>query len=134
VEDKDHPLPSEIDIKGDSIGGGTLKIHGKLNILKPVPDMNLLLALEKVDLTALNNYSEAYASFDFKKGNFDLYSHLVVKDSQVDGYVKPMLTGLSISVLEHKNPVQVAWTAVVDAVITLFTNPTKDQFATEVPL
>jgi hypothetical protein len=134
VEDKDHPLPSKIDVAGDSIGKGTLKIHGTLNILKPVPDMNILMSLENVDLPALNTYSEAYASFAFKSGKFNLYSHLVAKESQIDGFVKPMLQNLSVDVLKHENPAQVVWDTIVAGVMKLFTNPSKDQFATEIPL
>jgi hypothetical protein len=128
------PLPSMLHISGDSIGGGRLDIKGKLNILKEVPDMNLLTQLENVNLPAINNYSEAYGAFDFKNGNFDLYSQLVVKDSQVSGYVKLLLSNISVDLLKTANPLQIAWETVVAGVIKVFTNPTKDQFATKADL
>ncbi len=134
VQSAGEPLPSPIDIKGSSIGDGTLKIHGRLNILKPTPDMNILMSLENVNLPALNNYSEAYAAFDFKQGNFGLYSQLVIKDSQVSGYVKPMATNLSVDILKSANPIQIAWDTTVAAILKIFTNISKDQFATRVDL
>jgi hypothetical protein len=129
-----EPFPSSVDVKGSSIGNGDLKIHGKMNILKEVPDMDLLLALENVNLPALNNYSEAYAAIDFKSGEFNLYSRMIVKDSRVEGYVKPVATHLSVDILKTANPVQIAWDATVAAVLKVFTNPSKDQFATQVNL
>lgn len=134
VEDDKHPMPSTLTLEGRSIGKGHLKITGRLNILKKVPDMDLLVALEKVDLPALNNYSQAYASFDFKNGEFDLYSHLVVKDNRVNGYIKPIARHVEVDVLKDANPLQVAWSAVVAGIIELFTNRTKDQFATQADL
>jgi hypothetical protein len=134
VVEADQPLPSSLDIKGSSLGNGALKIHGRMNILKEVPDMNLLLALENADLTAFNNFSEAYAAFDFKSGDFSLYSQLIVKDGQVHGYVKPIAAHLSVDVLKTANPVQVAWDTAVAAILKVFTNPTKDQFATRADL
>jgi len=134
VEDAHDPLPSPLDIQGSTIGNGDIKIHGRMNILKKVPDMNLLLAMDKVDLPALNNYSEAYAAFDFKSGSFSLYSQVIVKNGQVGGYVKPIATHLSVDVLKTANPVQIAWDTAVAAILKVFTNISKDQFATRVDL
>lgn len=134
VTDAEHPLPSSIEINGSSIGNGNLKITGRMNILKRIPDMNLLLAIEKVDLPALNSYTDAYAAFDFKSGNFNLYSQLIVKDGHIGGYVKPLVTHLSVNVLNKENPVEVAWSLAVAAVLKIFTNQSRDQFATKVDL
>jgi hypothetical protein len=127
-------LPSVVDVAGNTIGGGTLKLHGRMNILKQIPDMDLLMAMENVDLPALNNFSDAYAAFDFKGGTFSLYSQLGVNNGAVTGYVKPILTHLSVEILKKANPVQIAWDATVATVLKIFTNPTKDQFATRVDL
>ncbi len=125
-------LPSPIEVRGDSIGHGRLEIKGKLNILKEVPDMNLNVKLENVNLPAINNYSQAYGAFDFKDGVFDLYSQLGVKDSQVSGYVKFLAHNVSVKKLENPNPLQAAWATVVATLITVFTNLPQDQFATRV--
>lgn len=135
VVDKSKPLPSNLVINGDSIGGGRLSINGKMNILKDIPDMDLNTKLENVDLTALNDYSNAYAAVDIKKGNLSVYSEFIVKDKQVSGYIKPLATNLSlIDLKKDSNPIKVAWESVVSAVVTVFTNQSKDQFATKVQL
>jgi hypothetical protein len=134
VEKGGDALPSTVAVRGNSIGSGSLKINGHMNILKQVPDMDLLLALENVNLPALNSYTEAYAAFDFKQGTFNLYSHMVTKNGQVGGYIKPVVTNLSVNVLKKANPVEVVWSSVVAGVLGIFTNISKDQFATRINL
>jgi len=134
VESAAESLPSPMEVQGSSIGNGNLKMRGRLNIIKQIPDMDVQLALENVALPALNSYSEAYAAFDFKSGTFNLYSQIIVKNDQVSGYVKPMATNLSVDVLKEPNPLRIVWNTAVAAILKIFTNPTKDQFATRADL
>ena len=121
VVDKSQPLPSTLKINGNSIGGGKLNMQGRMNILKEIPDMDLKTELENVDLRALNDYSNAYAKVDIKKGNLSLYSELIIKDKQVTGYIKPIVTDLSlIDLQKSSNPVKLAWETVVSTVVTVF--------------
>jgi len=135
VLDKNQLLPSTVVVKGDSIGGGSLDIKGRMNILKQIPDMDLQSKLENVHLPALNTYSDAYGAFTFKDGSLNVYSEFIVDDSEVSGYVKPVATHIAIIDL-HKthNPIKIAWESLVAGVFTLFTNHMHDQFATKIPL
>jgi len=135
VVDKSKALPSTLYVKGDSIGKGKLEIKGRMNILKQVPDMDLDMKLENVYLPALNDYSNAYAAIDIKKGDLNVYSELIIKDGHVSGYIKPIATHISlIDLRKDANPVKVAWEAVVSLVLKVFTNLRKDQFATKADL
>ena len=133
VVDKGNALPSTLAVKGDTIGGGTLAIDGRLNVLKPVPDMDLNLKLEHASLPALSNYSNAYAAIDIRGGRLDLYSEFIVKDSRVTGYIKPIATHVKlIDLRKESNPIKAAWQVVVATVVEIFTNHENDQFATKV--
>lgn len=135
VVDASQPLPSTLIIKGDSIGKGDLNIKGRLNILKPVPDMDLDLKLENVNLPALSDYTNAYAAIDIRKGNLNVYSELVLKNNRISGYIKPIATNIALIDLEKDaNPIKAVWQAVVAVVVQVFTNLPKDQFATKIPL
>ena len=134
VENPSDPLPSTLNINGSSIGSGHLSIQGKLNILKEVPDMDLVTKLENVHLPALNTYSDAYAAVNFKDGDVDLYSQLKIKNKQVSGYVKLLARNISVDIAKTANPLQALWSTIVAGVITVFTNPSKDQFATRADL
>ncbi len=135
VVEKSEPLPSTILVHGDSIGHGALNIKGRMNILKEVPDMDLDAKLENVNLTALSDYSNAYASVDIRGGKLSVYSEIKVKDNHVSGYVKPIASDISlIDLRKETNPLKLAWESVVAVVVDIFTNRSHDQFATRIPL
>lgn len=128
-------LPSTIKAIAISIGGGSLEIDSKANIIKEIPDFDLTAKQENVDLTALNDFSKAYANLDFEKGNFNIYTEIAVANSKMEGYMKPVLNDITVFDLgnEDGNILEQAWEAVSGFVITIFSNQKEDQFATEVP-
>ena len=135
TEDAHVALPSSMNFTGNSIGKGKLAVKGKLNVLTPEVDMDIDGKLEHADLTAFNSFSNAYGAINFKKGRMDLYTELAVKGGKVDGYVKPIVSDLSVDrVPEGTNPVQILWSTVATFLIEIFTNQPHDQFATKVPL
>ena len=135
VVDKTKPLPSQMSIHGDSIGGGKLAMRANMNILKPVPDMDLDLKLENANLTAFSNFTNAYGAIDIKSGKLSVYSELAIKNSHVSGYVKPIATDISlIDLRKAGNPFKLAWDTAVAVVVEVFTNHSTGQFATKVPL
>lgn len=134
VEDKEKRLPSSLLVRGDSIGKGKLEIKGNMNILRPVPDLDLDAKLEHVHLPALSNYTDAYAAIDIEKGTLSVYSELIVKNNRVTGYIKPIAKDVHIISTKDTNPIKFAWEAVVATVVSIFTNHREDQFATQIPL
>lgn len=135
VEDKSIALPSTLQVRGSSIGKGHLAIDGRLNILRRIPDMDLNIKLEKVYLPALTDYSNAYASVDIREGTLNVYSEFTIKNNHVSGYVKPIATHVAlIDLKKDSNPIKLFWQVVVATVVEIFTNHSKDQFATKVAL
>lgn len=135
AESASGALPSSLSLRGDSIGNGVLTASGKMNILKPVPDMDINMQLEHVKLRALSDYSNAYAAIDLRGGSLNLYYELTIRDGKVSGYAKPIATGVQIIDLRQtSNPIKLAWETLVAAVVEIFTNQPRDQFATKIPL
>lgn len=136
AENSEEPLPSHIHLTATSIGNGSLDIQADANILKPIPDIDLNLEFEEVDLTALNDFLEAYAKIDAEGGVFNLYSEFALSDGEIEGYVKPILTGVKILNLKEKegNILEVAWEGIVAMVSEVFENQPEDQFASQIPL
>ncbi len=135
ITDATDALPSKANFTGTSIGGGALTIQGRLNILRPTPDMDLDLTLENADLTSINDLANAHAGLDFVRGNLSVYSELAVKNDEVRGYVKPIAT--NIEVVDHRqdtNPLEYIWESLASIVIEILENQPRDQFATRVPL
>lgn len=135
TNDANVALPSSMNFTGDSIGNGKLAVKGKLNVLTPEVDMDLDGRLEHAELKAFNSFSNAYGGIDFKAGSMDIYTEMVIKSGQIDGYVKPIVQNLSVDKIpEETNPFQVAWATVASFLLEVFSNQSNDQFATRVPL
>lgn len=130
----DNRLPSRIEMTATTVGEGALSLEADANLIQQIPDVDATFELEQVDVTALNDFLEAYASVDAEGGEFNLYSEMIIKDGEIEGYVKPIITGLKIVDLDEGNVVEVAWEAIVGFVTEVFENQPEDQFATEVPL
>lgn len=133
---QDSLLPSAIQMTGNSIGGGELQIVGRMNPLKITPDIDLDISFESVELPALNDFLNAYAAIDAESGEFSLYSEVAVQDSQIQGYLKPIVRELSIvSWQKDKNkPLKLMWEGISAFISEILENQPKDQFATKVPL
>lgn len=98
------------------------------------------LRMTGLDLTKLNDFSNAYANFDFKAGTGDLVIEVDAKNSQLDGYIKPLLRNVEVFNIEQdikndeKGFFRGIWEAVVGGSENVLKNQSKDQFATRVEL
>lgn len=133
---KSAELPSNFDLSAVSIGGGELAASGELDIVKQLPDFDINLSLEGVDLTALNDFAKAYAKADIEKGTLNFYTEFKGKDGKLEGYVKPLFMNMKFVDWgkEEKNPFEFAWEFIVGAVAEIFENQKKDQFGTRIPI
>ena len=136
VKDEAVKLPSTLKATGTSLGGGLLDIDAKLNVLKKIPDIDLDLQFENVDVVALNDFIRAYAKVDAEKGIFSLYSELAIDNGEITGYVKPIIEDLQIIdwSKEEESFIKKAWETIVGGIVEIFKNQPEDQLATKVPL
>jgi len=133
VEAEPQTLPSPMKLTGSSIGNGNLTIEGSLNLIREIPDADLSLALEGVDMTALNDFSSHYANLDFEKGRFDLYSEIAIADGFLTGYIKPMLVDSELIGPEDKF-VEKLWEGFVGFFKFALKNQGTNTLASKVPL
>jgi hypothetical protein len=136
VEDRNAALPSDIQISGRSIGNGTLRLMGKTNILRDIPDFDLDMKLENAALAAINDYTRAAAAVDFVEGKVGIYSELAAAKGKVAGYVKLLVEDIKVVDVEKQdhNPLNVLWESLVAVFMQLFKNHPKDQFALRIPI
>lgn len=136
VEELTEELPSRINMTATSIGDGNLNLQAEANFLKQIPDFDLVLELEGVNIPDLNDFIEARARLNAKQGEFALYTELEVQNGKIEGYVKPVILNLRLMKLEdgNQNIVSAAWGEVAGEVLNFFTNQDKDQLATRVPI
>ena len=129
-------LPSNVIASATSVGGGKLNLNMDINVLKEIPDLDLNIKFEKVNMPALNDFFVAYGKADIERGTFNLYSELVVNDGKITGYVKPLAQNIKVVDWEKdkKNPFNLVWQGIVGVVAEFFENQRENQFATKVPI
>jgi hypothetical protein len=79
-----------IGVRGKFMGSGSTYVVANFRPEKNGPDFDVDLKIENTDMTAMNDLLRAYGKFDVVQGTFTLYSEIRVKDSYVNGYVKPL--------------------------------------------
>jgi hypothetical protein len=137
VVDKSKALPSDIQARAVSFGGGSLNIKAGMNLLKKIPDMDVNLSLRKSNVTALNDLSRATAGFDFEKGEFDFFSEFAINDGYLKGYFKPMFHDIKLQDTTgqpNSNIFKRVWEGVITFFGFVLKNKPKDSFATKIPI
>jgi hypothetical protein len=129
-------LPAALKMRGKTIGNGDIAVALKFNPLIEEPTFDLNFALTNVDMTALNPFLEAYAKANVKRGVFDVIIEMAGENGRFEGYVKPLMKDLDMLDLKEdsKNPLKLAWQAVLAGVVKIFKNHPKDQLATKIPV
>lgn len=133
VVDKNIKLPSSLTMSGRSVGNGDLSVEGKLNLLKLIPDMDISLALENADITAMNDLLEEYAKIDFERGTLNVYSEIAIADGYMKGYVKPLLSDSELVGPEDQFFEKI-WEGFVGFFKFVLKNQKTDTVATKVPI
>lgn len=135
VNDENKALPSSVSLYATTIGGGIIDGHLDLNILNVHPDFDMVLEMDRVDLVALNKFTEAYANFTFEGGLLYASSEIAMKNGIFEGYLKPIFENVEVIDLQDEDSsfLRKAWEVVVGAAFKIFENPREDQVATRVP-
>jgi hypothetical protein len=132
----DQEFPATISLEGNSIGNGHLTINVQAEPLADQPHFYLTLSLQDVALPALNDFLEAYTNVTVSSGNFRLFVEVAARGGRFEGYVKPFFEHVVIApAAGKKNGLwREVWGTVVGAMVELFKNKPKDQFATKIPI
>ncbi|MGW1455425.1 DUF748 domain-containing protein [Salegentibacter agarivorans] len=135
VVDREKELPSHLWANAVSMGGGDVEIHGNLNLLKQIPDMDMEFSLKKAEATSLNEITRRYAGVDFESGTFELYSELAIANGFLKGYIKPMLINTKLIEKDDEGGIfKKLWEGFVGFFKFALKNQGTDTLATRVPL
>jgi len=132
VKSDEQKLPSPIKATAVTIGQGQTTFEGRVNIIKRVPDMDVSLSIEGIDVTALNSFTLHYANVDFASGQLDIFSELAIADGYMKGYLKPLLTNAKL-IDQGDGFFKKLWEGVVGVFKFIFKNQSTDKVATKIP-
>jgi hypothetical protein len=119
------------------LDSASARLDGRLDPLGDFHNFELKLKITGINLTKLNQVSEAYGNFNFKSGNGDFVMELQAEDAQLTGYAKPVLDNVEIFDLEEDledGVFSAAWQAIVGAFGQIFRNDPKNRIATQVEI
>jgi len=135
-EEITDPLPSSVSATATSIGGGKLGIEMDINVLKQIPDLDMDLKFEEVNIPALNDFFLAYSKVDMESGTFSLFSEVTIDSGNITGYLKPIARNIKVVNWDKdkQNPLNLIWQSIVGVLAEAFENQKQDQFATRVPI
>ena len=133
VVTEERELPSTLNATAISVGNGTVKLDGRMNLVKDIPDMDMAFSLEKADIRALNDFTNHYVSIDFAEGEFNLYSEMAIADGFLTGYVKPLLKDTQL-ISKTDGTLRKIWEGFVGFFKTVLKNQKTDTFATKIPI
>ena len=135
VENPDIALPANIKINSKAMGDGSMVIFADLNILKHIPDFDINIAFEDIDLVRFNEFMEAYANLNLESGVFNVYTEIVGKNGDVLGYVKPVIEDFSVNTeQEDRTFFERVYEETVDIAANLLENRKKDRVASRVEI
>jgi hypothetical protein len=135
TEEDAQEFPARIDLSGETIGGGRLRVTTQVEPLASQPHFLLKLELEQVALPALNDFLKAYGGVDVSAGTFKGYLEMTAREGRYDGYFKPFFENVDFTdVAGQEKPLgEKIWEGAVRFFAFVFKNHRKDQVATRIP-
>lgn len=114
-----------------------MQAGGSLDPLGDFQNFRFEVQVSEIDITYLNDLTEAYGRFNFESGNGDFVMELEATDSQLNGYAKPLLDNVRIFDLEEdmeKGLLRAGWEALVGGLGRIFRNQPRDRIASQVDI
>lgn len=124
-------LPATINMSAVVMGTGSVSAGLGINYMKEIPDFELELELENVDLTDFNELARSYGGFEIESGSFHLYTEAAANEGFMKGYMKPLLGEIDIGSADD-NLLQQFYEAALDATATVLESPDEGYIATRV--
>lgn len=133
VAQTERTLPSEVHATAVSIGDGNMKLDGKMNLVKQIPDMDIAFSLEGANATALNDFTKHYAEIDFESGTFEVFGEVAIADGYLKGSIKPILKDGKLLGKED-GFLETLWEGFVGFFKFVLKNQKNNTVATKVPI
>src|SRR4030095_1675806 len=121
-------------LTGSFMGSGTARADATFRADKAGPSFDVLVRIEEVDVTRLNDLLRAYGRFDAASGRFYFYSELAAKNGVVTGYIKPLFKDLQVFSKQQdkdKPAVQKMYEHIVSGVSKVLKNRPREDVATK---
>ncbi|NLC99508.1 MAG: DUF748 domain-containing protein [Gammaproteobacteria bacterium] len=130
-------VPADFDFTGQLFENANASMQGKLDPLGDFRDFAINLKITDIELSRINDLTEAYGHFNIKSGTGNLVMELESVDGQMSGYAKPILNNVVIFDLQQDledGVFSTAWQALVATFGQIFRNQPKDRIASQIEI
>lgn len=86
-----------VQLKGKLMGTGDTQVRARVRPKSQSGDMDLTVQVEDTALESLSDVARAHGKVAVAAGAFSMYADLRVRDGALDGYVKPVVSGIETS-------------------------------------
>jgi uncharacterized protein DUF748 len=129
--------PAKAHITGRFQGSGATRIDATYRPEDKGPDLDLNLAIDNTDMAAMSDLMRSYANFDVAAGNFSMYSEIKMRQGKIEGYIKPLFSGLQV-VDQRPGKEESFWhktyIKVIQGLSNVLKNRPRQEVATVVPI
>jgi hypothetical protein len=137
IKNPNDTFPAKGHLAAITTGNGHLDIKADMNILNKIPDVKANIRFRRADLTAFNDFVEAYGNFDLERGYLSVYSEVSAVDGYIKGYVKPFFDNVEIinwkKDKEEGGFFQAVWESIAGLFAESSENQPREQTASKVP-
>jgi len=127
--------PSKLVFEGRTSGKGKFAGYFLFSGVESNPGLKAQMQLSHMDLRFLNPFFRKNANLDLESGQLDFFVEFAMRDWQVDGYVKPMLSEIKFIDLDKKKEKgfwRVLWEQLLTFVAWILKNEKTDQIAAKI--
>ena len=136
AENQPDELSAHIQATAKTIGGGTVVTHADFSPIEKDPTFEITGTVDNIDLTAANDFMQAYSGLQVGKGTLSTYVSVASKGGGYDGYLKLFFKNLHMFDWEKerkKDIFQIFKDAVAGGATVILTNP-NGNFATKLSI
>ena len=128
---------TNLTLRGKFMGSGDTNVSGDFLASQHGPAFDLNVAIQNTDLSSMNDIMRAYERFDVAAGKLTIFSEISIRKGDINGYVKPMFSGLEVYNYQkdkHTGVLHQAKELMIGGASHLFKNRNTQQVATKVDL
>lgn len=137
AERKDTAIYADFSLAGRMLENAQFSVSGNLDPLGDFRDFIIAMSITNINLTELNDLTEAYGSFDFESGDGEFLMELQAENGALSGYARPLLDDVQILDIEkdaEKGLLNAIWESLVATLGQIFRNQPADRIAADIEI
>lgn len=137
VDRRETAIYAHFTMQGRLMQTARASVSGNLDPLGDFRDFIIALRVTDIQLTEINDLTEAYGNFDFESGHGDFVMELEAEDGMLRGYARPVLDNVAILDLASDSEngfLNVIWQSLVATMGQIFRNQPADRIAADIDI